>query len=254
MKFRFVEDLKRSLVGRLLIRNCVSKVLRIPCNEIHLERTDKGKPILCNKLSAEEQLYFNVSHAGDFVVLVASTTRNIGVDVMEFFAPNNKSIPKFLDLMKNIFTASELVHIHSFEAEWSQLRAFYRLWTLKESWVKATGVGIGKDIAGQLDFRLKTKELSIGEHCCDSVLWMDNREVPWCFDECLLDENHVVAVAYESGNVGKGASGNVTLPPHTAFSFVTFDEITEGVEVVVEPCDEWWDDFTNKDSKDKLRR
>ena len=64
VKFRFIEDYKRSLIGRLLLRSCITKMLRIPWNEISLGRTDKGKPILLNELPADEKLFFNVSHAG----------------------------------------------------------------------------------------------------------------------------------------------------------------------------------------------
>lgn len=78
-------------------------------------------------------LSFNLSHGGDYVLFSASS-QTLGVDLEEIRSD-------FLEVADRYFTAEEQTQIFSQENLSSQDRTFFRLWTLKESYMKATGLG-----------------------------------------------------------------------------------------------------------------
>lgn len=65
-----------------MIRKAIADCLHIPCTEIKLGRTERGKPFLEN--SGQENFSFNVSHHGDYAVLAATKDGLVGVDVMKY--------------------------------------------------------------------------------------------------------------------------------------------------------------------------
>lgn len=113
------EDKARCLVAGLL--------LRLVCgvtDDCQLTYGENGKPYL-----KHQSIHFNISHSGDYVVL-ATANREIGVDI------------------EKITDYSDKVAIRCFtplECEWMkqerETEAFYRLWTAKESVMKASGFG-----------------------------------------------------------------------------------------------------------------
>ncbi|XP_047132547.1 L-aminoadipate-semialdehyde dehydrogenase-phosphopantetheinyl transferase [Hydra vulgaris] len=238
-KFYFKGDYKLCLIGRLMIRQCIKMVLGIPWKDIVLSRSIKGKPFLVNNTNGKK-FFFNISHHGDFTVLAASTCSNIGVDIMKYSYPNNTDIFSFFKLMKRQFADEEWSFIKSFKNEWDQLTTFYRLWCLKESYVKAIGTGIGTDSASSIKFKANTTVLKSA--CFDSELYIKDEKQPWTFYETMIDEQHVVSVALESNCV----NGNVL-----KFENVAFENLIEGCDVI-EPnnCTEnWWETYITKGSK-----
>nr|XP_032645902.1 L-aminoadipate-semialdehyde dehydrogenase-phosphopantetheinyl transferase [Chelonoidis abingdonii] len=89
-QFVFARDAKAAMAGRLLIRKLIAEKLRIPWNEIHLQRTSKGKPFLVNDiLDIHPNFNFNVSHQGDYAVLAAEPELQVGIDIMKTNLPGN---------------------------------------------------------------------------------------------------------------------------------------------------------------------
>lgn len=117
-RFRQPEDRARCLAAGLLLRavlgeEACGRILQAPC----------GKPYLPGGA------FFNLSHSGDYVVLAVSPSET-GADV-ERVAPYPESIAK------KCFTAAELKWLSGQGCD----RAFFKLWTGKESVMKATGLG-----------------------------------------------------------------------------------------------------------------
>jgi len=235
-KFRFKDDYKHSLIGRLLIRKCVNKLLDLNWCDIHLSRDEKGKPILISK-HAEKALYFNISHQGSYTVLAASCKSNVGIDVMKFVSPNNIDTQSFFQLMKRQFVTEEWDYIRSFSQQFQQLKAFYRLWCLKESYLKAIGTGIGTSSAAFMKFDIKTSDLTTSP-CCDTHLYLDNCQQTWKFTELLLDELHVVTVASEH-DVSK------------EFEYLVIDDLllADDANHAISANEKCWDEFEIKDYK-----
>ena len=73
---------------------------------------------------------FNLSHSGQWCLLAAGgNCRQIGVDVEEISERN-------IDIAPTVYTESELIWMKS-----DPVNRFYRLWTWKESLMKASGLG-----------------------------------------------------------------------------------------------------------------
>lgn len=205
MRFVFKKDAKSALIGRLLIRKVLSEHLRIPYNEVLLKRTEKGKPYLANISEPfVKNFNFNISHQGDYTVLAAEPKTKVGVDIMKTVYPSSATVAGFFQTMRKQFTAHEWQTIKSQESEWKQLEMFYRHWCLKESYVKATGTGIGHDLQS-VEFNIKTNELSPQTVTCDTQFFLDEVEMDgWRFEETKMDNLHQIAVALgPSQNLGE---------------------------------------------------
>ena len=79
-------------IGRLLLRKAASECLGMPYNDICFARTDKGKPYITNSHSHMPGFNVNISHQGDYAVLVADACHDVGVDIMKVEYPS-KSWP-----------------------------------------------------------------------------------------------------------------------------------------------------------------
>jgi len=68
-KFRFLDDQKRALAGRLLQRHAAAKVLGIEHEEIIIKRTKGRKPFVANQVSKPHAPNFNysISHEVGFL-------------------------------------------------------------------------------------------------------------------------------------------------------------------------------------------
>uniref|UniRef100_A0A8R1HSG5 L-aminoadipate-semialdehyde dehydrogenase-phosphopantetheinyl transferase n=1 Tax=Caenorhabditis japonica TaxID=281687 RepID=A0A8R1HSG5_CAEJA len=109
-------------------------------SSLEFERTKVGKPFLKNKNA--KNFEYNISHHGDLVVMATGETR-IGVDVMRISHDNRRSTAtEQMEKLKRHFSDEEIKTVNGKENENMRWRAFYRIWCLKESILKATGVGL----------------------------------------------------------------------------------------------------------------
>ncbi|XP_078033896.1 L-aminoadipate-semialdehyde dehydrogenase-phosphopantetheinyl transferase [Augochlora pura] len=193
-RFVFRKDIKASLAGRLLMRKFINEYGNIPYNEIVFIRDEHNRPILSGTSS---NLNFNVSHQGDYTVL-AGETRNVklGVDVMKLDYSGGRQLSEFFRIMNTNFTSSEWSEIkHSSMNDSEQIEMFCRHWALKESYVKAIGIGITIDL-GTLDFKTNSK-LKYKYITTDTTLNINGVKQEWLFEETLLDPKHCVAVTLQ---------------------------------------------------------
>ena len=141
-------------------------------------------------------LDYNISHAGDWVVLAAGQGR-IGVDVMKTTDNRIDRLSEFFRLMTKQFTDKEWQTIRKSGKDEQQLQTFFRHWTLKESYVKAIGTGLNLDLK-TLEFHLQSEELVEGKVEEGTGLWLDGKKTDlWKFYETKLDCEHFVSVAME---------------------------------------------------------
>ena len=198
-KFLFLEDKKRALIGRLAIRAAIVKGLRVPWERIELSRTDKGKPCFTEKFTSSNPhsagFNFNISHQGDFVVLATEEGCQVGVDVMKIEAPHSgKTLDEFFHSMRNLFTQKEWGVINSPLDPNYKLQNFYRFWTLKESYLKATGQGISLDLRFLEFSTVENVSREIGTvNTLVSLLQIP--QIDWTFEESFIDSLHLVCVA-----------------------------------------------------------
>ncbi|CAG8499059.1 8559_t:CDS:2 [Acaulospora morrowiae] len=205
-RFKFFNDSKLALAGRLLTRYLFCKVYECDWREIRLGRTKENKPILLKPkalIGGNKYVNFNISHHGNWVVLVAGENCQIGVDVAEIEKFSNKTIQQMFEIFKDQFSEHELSVMTTPQEESQQLHMFYRHWCLKESYVKAVGVGLATN--------LKSIEFHLSDEERENFFTVDNSKIintkttvyinnkpqrQWKFEEMYLDELHLVGIAY----------------------------------------------------------
>lgn len=94
-----------------------------------IEKGVHGKPFL----KAYPQLHFNISHTKGLVVCSLGD-EEMGIDV-EWIRPFHERI------LQKALSPRELSHLKGLSPE-ERMEYFFRIWTLKESYVKALGCGI----------------------------------------------------------------------------------------------------------------
>jgi len=132
-KFYFSKDRKTYLVSRGLLRFLLGKYLNISGCDIRFDYNRYGKPELAFPHS--EQIFFNVSHSGEFCLIGFSQSSQIGVDI-EFMKPVEYDL-----LAKNVFSNTERSELKSISDD-HKSKAFYSGWTRKESFIKGIGAGM----------------------------------------------------------------------------------------------------------------
>lgn len=196
-KFVFKDDFKSSLIGRLLMRKFVNDYTNIPYDKIRFYRDDKGKPIID---SNGVNLSFNISHHGDYVVLAGELDHHvIGVDIMKNEYSGGKSLNEFFRIMNRQFSNNEWMTIKGCNGEKEQINMFCRHWALKESYVKAIGVGITVNLQ-DINFTINTRNLKNNAIVYDTKLYLKSNVEDWIFEESLLDDDHCVSVALQTVN------------------------------------------------------
>lgn len=172
-KYHFEEDKKRSIMAEVLLRHSLKKDFGITREQIQFTNNSFGKP----KLKNFEQIHFNLAHAGDWVVCGVSDDVPIGIDV-EIIKSND------LGVAKAFFTSSEYKDILNQPKE-KQIKYFYKLWTLKESYVKAEGKGLYIPL-DSFSFCILPHLIQMYE--CNQL------SKKYCFQLFDLDDFHIVAV------------------------------------------------------------
>lgn len=246
-RFVYQKDAKSCLSGRLLIKKAAWEICNIPYQKQQMKRTDAGKPYVLNGASLSPIRAFNVSHSGDFAVLAGDfghTKGNIGVDVMRVEWPSRTTVSEYFHTMRRQFTQSEWQVIQRPKDEWQKMHAFYRFWCLKESYVKAIGVGLGMDLQ-RLEFHPEGQNAPNMENVlCTTRLFLDGiPQQDWMFEESYIDRHHCVAVAVHLNSQ----------IPHEAernrFVELTTEELLKDVPEVGSPDLDYWYQYAAKEER-----
>ena len=124
-----MKDRRLSLAAGVLFNQGL-KEYGLSGDKVRLAEGENGKPYLLDY----PDIYFNISHSEQKVLVVFSDVE-IGCDI-EYAADLQG-----LGLAEKFFCESEYAYLLQ-QKEKEQTAAFYRLWTLKESFLKATGLGL----------------------------------------------------------------------------------------------------------------
>ncbi|RVE64646.1 hypothetical protein OJAV_G00127960 [Oryzias javanicus] len=260
-QFVFTKDAKSAMVGRLLLRRFVCERMGIPWTEIRLERSPRGKPYLADPLKisphCDRSWSFNISHQGDYVVLAADRGVQVGVDLMKVSMPGSSSVSEFFRIMTRQFTPHEWSVIQSAGSEREQLATFHRHWTLKESFIKAIGTGLGFNLQ-RVEFHLSPEPLRPGSVLRQTKMLLDEEpEEAWIFEESMLDADHHVAVAMGPPDEARSTSLASRLappPPPSPFTLLSFSELIASASPLTEEDPAYWESFRMKAEAPQRRR
>ncbi len=133
-RFRFAEDRRRDLAARALARTVLSRYASVAPEAWVFEADAHGRPRIAAPQTAAP-LEFNIAHSGDLVVVGVAPGNPLGVDA-EHLARGTDTTR-----LERYFSPLEIEQLRALPAHARRLR-FFELWTLKESYLKARGVGL----------------------------------------------------------------------------------------------------------------
>ncbi|XP_072254748.1 L-aminoadipate-semialdehyde dehydrogenase-phosphopantetheinyl transferase [Pyxicephalus adspersus] len=127
---------------------------------------------------------------------------------LELAPEGSGSTEEFFRLMHRQFTEKEWHSIKSMAGDWAKLDMFYRHWALKESFIKAIGVGLGFSLQ-RVEFEVSPITMEVGKVYTETRMWLDEEPENWSFEEMLLDDKHHVAVALGDTNTNTEQTSKV---------------------------------------------
>lgn len=179
------KDRRLSLGAELLLMKGLAE-WGINLREMKYHYGKNGKPYLTGK----QDIYFNLSHSEEAVICAVSLYE-VGCDIEKISDINIKVAKKF-------FCRNEYEMIVAEETEELKREMFFRLWTLKESFIKLTGMGIGMPMNS---FSIKSDK--------DKIVVNQKHIFEACyFQEFALWKNYKCSVCGFDKNIG--AKGGVT--------------------------------------------
>ncbi|WFR57109.1 4'-phosphopantetheinyl transferase superfamily protein [Anaerocolumna sp. AGMB13025] len=125
----FMKDKVHSLFAEVILRYALWERYSIYGPYIEFEQSEYGKPSLTNY----KDIHFNLAHSGSWV-LCGIGDISLGIDVEQI------NEMKF-SIADRIYTKEENYFILKQSLE-NRKKAFYKIWTLKESYVKNIGKGL----------------------------------------------------------------------------------------------------------------
>ncbi len=135
-RFHFERDRHQYLITRALVRSVLSLYVNTTSPEKwKFKKNAYGKPFISSS-SLAVPLCFNLSHTNNFVVMAVTLDQEIGVDIE--YLPR---LGKMLEIANHFFSPIEIEQLHALPAE-KQTNRFFDLWTLKEAYIKACGMGL----------------------------------------------------------------------------------------------------------------
>jgi 4'-phosphopantetheinyl transferase len=147
-RFHFPRDRQRFAASRSLLRILLAGYLATDPAAVSFSYSEKGKPSL-GPTHAGSNLKFNISHSGGVTLLAFTRDREIGVDVEQVRRDSDLKA-----IARRFFSPKEQAQLADLPAEKS-VDAFFRCWTRKEAYIKATGDGLSLPL-DQFDVSLGT--------------------------------------------------------------------------------------------------
>ncbi len=124
-KFRRDRDRQAFIARRVFLREILARYLGADPAAIEFVRGEFGKPRVKGA-----GLHFSASHSSGLALIAVSRTLEIGVDVERIDPEIDRE-----NVARHFFCGGE-IHVADASAE-----EFFRIWTRKEAYVKAMGVG-----------------------------------------------------------------------------------------------------------------
>ncbi|KAJ7591309.1 hypothetical protein C8J56DRAFT_1013992 [Mycena floridula] len=141
------QDASRTLIGRLLPR-LMLKEQGISPAAMSFSATEANKPYITTTLVPP--IAFNVTHDNGIVAMAFATGKHhapafsLGIDVMKVAVPARDTFLSFVSTMRSQLTSLEQRLLLSVPQD-QGLRIFFWIWTMKEAYTKALGLGLGFD-------------------------------------------------------------------------------------------------------------
>jgi 4'-phosphopantetheinyl transferase len=182
-RFYFERDRKHFIVGRGMLRTILGHYANTEPNQLQFSYGSRGKPALVST-DTDSMLQFNLSHSNGLALYAVTRDRQIGID-LEYIRP----ISDIEQLSKRFFSPREYSVICSLPKSEQQV-TFFKIWTCKEAYLKATGEGLAQ---------LQQVEVSLtdGETCQLNIHRDSQGATYWSLQMLAPATDYVAALAVE---------------------------------------------------------
>jgi len=185
----FARHRHQYLITRALIRTCLSSYFEIEPAAWRFGKNGYGKP----EISFPGQslpVHFNLSHCDGLIMCGITRDYAIGVDAEDA----QRTTRAAFESLTSYFSAEEIEALNQLPPE-QQKQRFFDYWTLKESYIKARGMGLAIPL-DKFSFQFKADRLDGLEIHPD----LKDDAKNWQFWRMPMAERYRIAVAVNSGN------------------------------------------------------
>jgi 4'-phosphopantetheinyl transferase len=182
-RFHFERHRRAFVVGRGFLRDVLGRYLQSQAQVLEFSYGAYGKPGLDGE-HKETKLRFNMSHSNDVGLLAITEERVIGVDVEHIRADFATE-----EIARRFFSRCEVDVFNTLSTE-EQVAAFFRCWTRKEAFIKATGKGLSQALDGF--------DVTLGPGVKAELLRAEGDDASrWSMSDIDVGEDYAAALAVE---------------------------------------------------------
>jgi 4'-phosphopantetheinyl transferase len=195
-RYRGDADRQMFLLGRVMARRLVGRALGVEPTSWRWREGPHGRPEVDDPHTA---VHFNVAHSSGLVACAVARDREVGVDVEDSERP-----PTDPAVVARFCSPDEAAAIRVGEPGWRD--RFLEIWTLKEAYLKARGVGISVNLS-DISF-------AVGDDVTVRFLRsLAGADAEWAFRLVRATPRHLLAVATGTSD---GARPSVAIEPFPA--------------------------------------
>jgi 4'-phosphopantetheinyl transferase len=145
-RYVFEQHRHQHLVTRALVRTALSRYAPVAPEAWRFAANAHGRPEVVGPAAATD-LRFNLSHSDGLIACLVARGVDVGVDVENTARPVDH-----LAIGERFFSPAEFAALAALPSA-SRPAGFYQYWTLKESYIKARGLGLSLPLAA-FSFRI----------------------------------------------------------------------------------------------------
>lgn len=174
--FKFKKHQEAFIFSRGMLREKLSSYTGIKPEDIVFNYRNAGKPELAGK--NELNIKFNVSHSEDLTAFAFARQNELGIDVQHM-----RDLTDLEGMIQYNLSYSEQKSISEYKGNIRKI-LFYRFWTHKEAYIKATGEGLAYNLSN-VEFSFKNNRFELHR-----MLNMEIIPENWSVFELQLENNN----------------------------------------------------------------
>jgi len=200
-RLRFAAGRRLFLATRVLVREVLSRYTSVDPAEWRFVADPAGKPRIAQPV-VSPTLHFNLANTSGLVVCgVTAAHEAIGVDAERSDRPVD-----YTALAARFFAPMEADDVRAQPPE-RRARRFFEYWTLKESYIKARGLGLRLPL-DQFAFDIDREDVRVSFTSPE----LDDR--PWRFASVDAAPDYLIAVGAETGGTALSLRAEAFAPGH----------------------------------------
>jgi len=197
--FHLEKDRSLYTAAHAALRIILSRLTGLPPQTLPIVSENGAKPTLAgNPLD----LRFNLSHTHNAILIATTTGREIGIDI-EWHRP----VADIEEIAGAVMSSSELATWKLLDSQ-QRIHAFYHLWTRKEAYLKAIGLGLYRE--------LQAITIPVTANALQAPVLAEDRSEetapgPWQLSDLPVWEEYAAAVCWQGADTPPIAMHDLTL-------------------------------------------